>query len=36
MQTCYEIGCPFADKKTGTCKDKCCIAHPSNLLDEVS
>lgn len=29
-KTCYEAGCPFADKTTGSCNDKSCLAHPEN------
>jgi hypothetical protein len=31
MKSCYEVGCLFADKKTGTCDDECCVAHPVNV-----
>lgn len=30
MNTCYELGCPFADPQTGTCLDTSCVAHPEN------
>jgi len=30
MKTCYDVGCPFADKETGACNDVSCLAHPSH------
>lgn len=34
MATCYEVGCPFSDKESGTCEDKSCIVHPDNFYEE--
>lgn len=33
LLTCFEVGCPLADPKTGTCEDECCIAHPNAMRD---